>query len=60
MDPPVWPWRRLINVFTVEPAKQQQLLELLTRATETSVPRAWGLQRFIVGARLSLSYISSS
>jgi quinol monooxygenase YgiN len=27
----------LINVFTVEPAKQQQLIELLARATETSV-----------------------
>src|ERR1700752_3165122 len=26
----------LINVFTVEPANQQQLLELLVRATETS------------------------
>ncbi len=27
----------LINVFTVEPANQQRLLELLARATETSV-----------------------
>ena len=27
----------LINVFTVEPANQQQLLDLLARATETSV-----------------------
>jgi quinol monooxygenase YgiN len=30
----------LINVFTVEPANQQKLLELLARATETSVRRA--------------------
>jgi hypothetical protein len=30
----------LINVFTVEPANQQQLLELLARATETSVRHA--------------------
>jgi hypothetical protein len=27
----------LINVFTVEPANQQRLVELLTRATEDSV-----------------------
>lgn len=27
----------LINVFTVDPAKQQQLVDLLTRATESSV-----------------------
>ncbi len=30
----------LINVFTVEPANQRQLLELLARATETSVRHA--------------------
>lgn len=30
----------LINVFTVEPANQQQLIELLARATETSVRHA--------------------
>src|ERR1700675_163937 len=30
----------LINVFTVEPVNQQQLLELLARATETSVRHA--------------------
>ena len=32
----------LINVFTVEPANQRQLLELLDRATETSVRHARG------------------
>src|SRR5260370_11986917 len=32
----------LINVFTVEPANQRQLLELLARATETSVRHAPG------------------
>ena len=32
----------LINVFTVEPVNQQQLLELLARATETSVRHAPG------------------
>ena len=32
----------LINVFTVEPANQQRLIELLTEATEASVSRAAG------------------
>ena len=32
----------LINVFTVEPANQQRLIELLTEATEVSVCRAPG------------------
>ena len=32
----------LINVFSVEPTNQQQLLELLVRATETSVRHAPG------------------
>jgi hypothetical protein len=32
----------LINVFTVEPANQRQLVELLARATETSVRHAPG------------------
>jgi len=32
----------IINVFTVEPANQQQLVELLARATETSVRHAPG------------------
>jgi hypothetical protein len=30
----------LINVFTVEPANQRRLVELLTEATEVSVRRA--------------------
>src|SRR5258708_19080954 len=34
----------LINVFTVEPANQQRLVDLLTRATDRSVNRA---HRFI-------------
>jgi quinol monooxygenase YgiN len=32
----------IINVFIVEPANQQQLLDLLARATETSVRHAKG------------------
>ncbi len=32
----------LINVFTVEPANQRRLIELLTEATEVSVCRAPG------------------
>jgi quinol monooxygenase YgiN len=32
----------LINVFTVEPANQQRLIELLTEATEVSVSEAPG------------------
>jgi quinol monooxygenase YgiN len=32
----------LINVFTVEPANQRRLVELLTEATEVSVRRAPG------------------
>ena len=32
----------LINVFTVDPANQQRLIDLLTAATETSVSRAKG------------------
>jgi len=32
----------LINVFTVEPANQRRLVELLTEATEASVRRAPG------------------
>jgi quinol monooxygenase YgiN len=41
----------LINVFTVEPAKQQQLIELLTAATEGSVRHAAGF----ISARLHRS-----
>ena len=32
----------LINVFSVEPANQRRLIELLTEATEVSVCRAPG------------------
>ena len=32
----------LINMFTVEPANQRRLVELLTEATEVSVRRAPG------------------
>jgi quinol monooxygenase YgiN len=38
----------LINVFTVEPANQQELLALLARATDTSVRHAPGF----ISARL--------
>lgn len=41
----------LINVFTVEPARQQQLIDLLTRATEDSVRHAPGF----ISARLHRS-----
>ena len=45
----------LINVFTVEPDNQQQLLELLARATETSVRHAAGLTRQLRAGRSPLS-----
>ena len=41
----------LINVFTVEPANQQRLIELLTQATERSVRHAPGF----IAARLHRS-----
>jgi quinol monooxygenase YgiN len=49
----------LINVFTVEPANQQQLLELLARATETSVRYAPGfisasLHRSLDGTKVTM------
>jgi quinol monooxygenase YgiN len=49
----------LINVFTVEPANQQKLLELLTRATETSVRHAPGfisssLHRGLDGTKVTM------
>jgi Antibiotic biosynthesis monooxygenase len=37
-SPPV----TLINVFTVDPAKQEELIDLLVRATEASVRHAPG------------------
>jgi quinol monooxygenase YgiN len=49
----------LINVFTVEPANQRQLLELLSRATETSVRHAPGfisasLHRGLDGTKVTM------
>ena len=49
----------LINVFTVEPANQRQLLELLARATETSVRHAPGfisasLHRSLDGTKVTM------
>jgi quinol monooxygenase YgiN len=49
----------LINVFTVDPANQQQLLELLARATETSVRHAPGfiscsLHRGLDGTKVTM------
>ena len=56
------PTRRLvtlINVFTVEPANQQRLLDLLVRATETSVRHVPGfisasLHRGLDGTRVTM------
>ena len=49
----------LINVFTVEPANQQRLVDLLTRATDGSVNRAPGfisstLHRSIDGTKVTM------
>ena len=49
----------LINVFTVEPANQQRLLDLLVRATDGSVNRAPGflwatLHRSIDGTKVTM------
>ncbi len=48
-----------INVFTVEPANQQRLIELLARVTETSVRHAPGfissaLHRSLDGTRVTM------
>jgi hypothetical protein len=48
----------LINVFTVEPANQERLLDLLVRATETSVRHApgfisAGLHRGLDGTKIT-------
>jgi hypothetical protein len=40
----------LINVFTVEPADQRQLLELLARATENFVRHASGFGPSLMAA----------
>src|SRR5580700_1440341 len=49
----------LINIFTVEPANQQRLLELLARTTETSVRHAPGfissiLHRGLDGTKVTM------
>jgi quinol monooxygenase YgiN len=49
----------LINVFTVEPANQERLLDLLARATETSVRDAPGfisasLHRGLDGTKVTM------
>jgi len=49
----------LINVFTVEPANQQRLIDLLARATDSSVIRAPGfisstLHRSIDGTKVTM------
>jgi quinol monooxygenase YgiN len=49
----------LINVFTVEPAHQERLLDLLARATETSVRHAPGfisasLHRGLDGTKVTM------
>jgi len=49
----------LINVFTVNPVNQERLIELLTRATETSVRHAPGfisanLHRSIDGTKVTM------
>jgi quinol monooxygenase YgiN len=49
----------LINVFTVEPARQHELIELLTRATEDSVRHARGfmsarLHRSLDGTKVTM------
>ncbi|HEY9028014.1 MAG TPA: antibiotic biosynthesis monooxygenase family protein [Burkholderiaceae bacterium] len=48
-----------INVFTVDPSNQQRLIELLTRATETSVRDAPGfvsaaLHRSVDGTKVTM------
>jgi quinol monooxygenase YgiN len=49
----------LINVFTVDPANQQRLLDLLTRATDEFVSRAPGfissaLHRSLDGSKVTM------
>lgn len=49
----------LINVFTVEPANQRRLVELLARATDTSVRHARGfvsasLHRSLDGTKVTM------
>ena len=49
----------LINVFTVEPAQQQELVELLTQATQSSVRHvagfvSAGLHRSLDGTKVAM------
>ena len=49
----------LINIFTVEPAKQRELVDLLIRATETSVRHVTGfvsatLHRSLDGTKVAM------
>ena len=49
----------LINVFTVEPSKQQELLDILARATDTSVRHVPGsisaaLHRSVDGTKVTM------
>ncbi|SRR6266545_5339980 len=49
----------LINIFTVEPAKQRELVDLLTRATQTSVRHVTGfvsasLHRSLDGTKVAM------
>ncbi len=49
----------LINIFTVQPEQQQQLVDLLARATETSVRHAHGfisasLHRSLDGTKVTM------
>src|SRR5229473_2631004 len=49
----------LINIFTVEPAKQRELVDLLIRATESSVRHVTGfvsasLHRSLDGTRVAM------
>jgi quinol monooxygenase YgiN len=49
----------LINVFTVEPANQEELIELLARATQTSIRHAPGfisasLHRGLDGTKVTM------
>ena len=46
----------IINVFTVEPANQRQLLDLLTNATETSVRNAPGFISAQLHRSLDMGY----
>src|SRR5258705_11092089 len=55
----------LINIFTVEPAKQRELVDLLIRATQTSVRHVTGfvsaaLHRSLGGPKVAMNAQSRS